>query len=291
MRKLRLRATRSLKVTQLRNVRAGYWAHKVPDSDTQDLITELYYSWILCKLLPRTDPKCLHSQSLRQTQYLQCYIASRPDGGWVGTVSIPTHREPAPRDALFSNSAVQGLPRTLEEWRVSLSESSEQLKFPLQASVSLHFNCELFKNILHTLRHPSTEPQTDKQIPLTEMVSFTRGWKVTWGWRVSRAQTWRKRRRKDWKEKRIKDAPGIFHYFDLQRFTWFLSAILRNEEQTRLDVLGLQRVEVRIKEIQPHTRWCRHLLYTRGPIEQQQDLGATCSRPPTSQPASHQDSR
>ena len=223
MRKLRLRATRSLKVTQLRNVRAGYWAHRVPDSDTQDLITELYYSWILCKLLPRTDPKCLHSQSLRQTQYLQRYTASCPDGGWAGTVSIPTHREPAPRDALFSNSAVQGLPRTLEEWRVSLSESSEQLKFPLRASVSLHFNCELFKNILHTLRHPSTEPQTDKQTPLTEMVSFTRGWKVTWGWRMSRAQTWRKRRGKEDK--------GCPRYFSLFWFAKIYMISLCNSKE------------------------------------------------------------
>ena len=215
MKKLSLRATRSFKVTQLRNAQAGYWALRIPDSDTQDLTTELHHSCILCKLLPKTDPKYLHSQSLRQTQYLQRYVASCPDGGWAGTVSIPTHREPALRDALFSDSAVQGLPCTLEEWRVSLSESSEQLKFPLRASVSLHFNCELLKNVFHTLRHPSTETQTDKQAPLREMVSFTRGWKVTWSWRMSRAQTWRTRRRKDWKKKEDK---GCHWYFSL---FWF----------------------------------------------------------------------
>lgn len=69
---------------------------------------------------------------------------------------------------------------------------------------------------------------------------------------------------------------------------WFLAAFLRKKGETIIEVLGLQILEVRVKEIQPYTRWCRHLLYngTCGPAARP---GSPHSRPPTSQPAFQQD--
>lgn len=107
--------------------------------------------------------------------------------------------------------------------------------------------------------HPSTKPSAGMQAHVIQMAVTPTGTKVTWGWSRSRGKILEEEEEKGLREKGTTEATDIFCYLiykDFGHMISILTAILRKEGQT---VIGLQTLEVKLKEIKPHTRWCRQL--------------------------------
>lgn len=97
------------------------------------------------------------------------------------------------------------------------------------------------------------------QAHVIQMAVTPTGTKVTWGWSRSRGKILEEEEDKGLREKGTTEATDIFCYLiykDFGHMISILTAILRKEGQTGI---GLQTLEVKLKEIKPHTRWCRQL--------------------------------
>lgn len=92
------------------------------------------------------------------------------------------------------------------------------------------------------------------------------GRKMTWVWNRSRGKELEEEEEKGLEGKRGCERPLIFFIVLIYKdFTFTISgltAILRKEGQIIIDLLGLQILEVRLKEIKPYTRRCGHLLHS-----------------------------